>query len=48
MVAAHAAGVPAASVGRFGGETVKFGPHEAAMADLSTLYRTAFAAAIAP
>ncbi|MFN3526874.1 MAG: phosphoribosylformylglycinamidine synthase subunit PurL, partial [Paracoccus sp. (in: a-proteobacteria)] len=44
--AAQAAGVPIATVGRFGGDSVAFGDDHAAMADLSDLYRTAFARAI--
>lgn len=44
--AARAAGVPIATVGRFGGTAVDLGGDSAALADLSTLYRTAFAAAI--
>ncbi|OYX41805.1 MAG: phosphoribosylformylglycinamidine synthase II [Rhodobacterales bacterium 32-67-9] len=45
--AAQAAGVPLALVGRFGGDTVTLGAASAPLADLSHLYRTAFAAAIA-
>ncbi|MFN4059620.1 MAG: phosphoribosylformylglycinamidine synthase subunit PurL [Paracoccus hibiscisoli] len=44
--AAQAAGVPIATVGRFGGTAVDLGGDSASLADLSTLYRTAFAAAI--
>ena len=39
-------GVPAAIVGRFGGDHVTFGTDRAPLAELSRLYRTAFAAAI--
>ncbi|MFN3277608.1 MAG: phosphoribosylformylglycinamidine synthase subunit PurL [Paracoccus hibiscisoli] len=44
--AAQAAGVPIATVGRFGGTAVDLGGDSAPLTDLSTLYRTAFAAAI--
>ena len=44
---ARAAGVPLALVGRFGGDTVTLGAASAPLADLSHLYRTAFAAAVA-
>lgn len=44
--AAQAAGVPLDRVGIFGGTTVALGADTAPLADLSTLYRTAFAAAI--
>jgi phosphoribosylformylglycinamidine synthase len=46
---AHAAeaGVPAAKVGKFGGTAVKFGAESAALAELSALYRGAFAKAVA-
>ncbi len=43
MTAAGAAGVTIQSVGRFTGETVKFGASEAPLAELSALYRGAFA-----
>ena len=46
MVAASRAGVPMQTVGRFGGNTVKMGTSEAPVAELSALYRSAFAAAI--
>ncbi|MFD2174386.1 phosphoribosylformylglycinamidine synthase subunit PurL [Rhodobacter lacus] len=45
--AAAAAGVPVERVGVFGGAEVIFGTDRAPMADLSSLYRTAFAAAVA-
>ncbi|WP_134725852.1 phosphoribosylformylglycinamidine synthase subunit PurL [Paracoccus luteus] len=47
-LAAHAAaaGVPVAVVGRFGGATVDLGGDRAPLAELSALYRSAFAAAI--
>jgi len=45
--AAKAAGVPVALVGQFGGTTVTLGTDSAPMADLSALYRSAFAAAVA-
>ena len=44
--AAQAAGVPLDRVGIFGGTTVALGADAAPLADLSTLYRTAFAAAV--
>lgn len=44
--AAQAAGVPLDRVGIFGGATVALGADTAPLADLSTLYRTAFAAAV--
>jgi len=46
MVAAGRAGVPLISVGRFGGDTVKIGASHAPLAELSELYRGAFAAAL--
>jgi len=46
MVAARAAGVPVVTVGKFGGENVSFGGASAPLAELSALYRSAFAAAI--
>ncbi|WP_126977925.1 phosphoribosylformylglycinamidine synthase subunit PurL [Frigidibacter oleivorans] len=45
--AAAAAGVPVARVGRFGGDAVSLGGDNAALAELSALYRGAFAAAVA-
>ena len=45
--AAKAAGVPVALVGQFGGTTVTLGTDSAPMADLSALYRSAFATAVA-
>ncbi len=47
MVAASAAGVPVHTVGRFGGDRVSLGGASAPLADLSALYRRAFAEAIA-
>lgn len=44
--AARAAGVPIVNVGRFEGDQVTFGGDAARLADLSALYRSAFAAAI--
>ncbi len=44
LVAASAAGVPVATVGRFGGESVRFGRSEAPLAELSGLFRGVFAA----
>jgi phosphoribosylformylglycinamidine synthase len=46
MVAAGRAGVPLICVGRFGGDTVKIGGSHAPLAELSDLYRGAFAAAL--
>ena len=46
MVAAGAAGVPVAIVGRFGGDTVHLGGASAPLAQLSALYHGAFAAAL--
>ncbi len=45
--AAKAAGVSLALVGQFGGKTVSLGGDAAPLSDLSTLYRSAFAAAVA-
>lgn len=44
--AAGAADVTVTRVGRFGGEAVTFGAATAPLADLSAIYRTAFAAAV--
>ncbi|MEF3047605.1 phosphoribosylformylglycinamidine synthase subunit PurL [Pseudotabrizicola sp. L79] len=44
--AAKKAGVPLASVGRFGGNDVSLGGQSAPLGDLSSLYRNAFAAKI--
>ena len=46
QAAAAAAGVPLTVAGRFGGDRVAFGSDSAALADLSALYRGAFAAAV--
>jgi phosphoribosylformylglycinamidine synthase len=46
MVAAGKAGVPIVTVGRFGGSTVRMGGSEAPLAELSALYRGAFAATL--
>ncbi|MBI1416695.1 MAG: phosphoribosylformylglycinamidine synthase subunit PurL [Limimaricola sp.] len=46
MAAAGRAGLPLATVGRLGGDTARFGHNEAPMADLVTLYRTAFETAV--
>ncbi len=46
LKAAEAAGVPAAQVGVFGGLAVQMGDDAGDLADLSRLYRTAFAQAI--
>lgn len=43
IAAGKAAGVPVAVVGRFGGDSVAFGADVAALAELSRLYRSAFA-----
>ncbi|MDT8327850.1 MAG: phosphoribosylformylglycinamidine synthase subunit PurL [Roseovarius sp.] len=42
MIAAGQAGVALHSVGKFGGDTVKFGDCEAPLAELSAIYRGAF------
>ncbi|EEX10939.1 phosphoribosylformylglycinamidine synthase II [Ruegeria lacuscaerulensis ITI-1157] len=47
MIAAGQAGVPITSVGRFTGDTVRIGSSEAPLAELSTIYRTSFAEAVA-
>ncbi|MGR3637831.1 MAG: phosphoribosylformylglycinamidine synthase subunit PurL [Shimia sp.] len=47
MINAQQAGVPIASVGRFTGDTVKFGTSEASLAELSETFRSSFAAAVA-
>jgi phosphoribosylformylglycinamidine synthase subunit PurL len=47
MMAAGQAGVPIASVGRFTGDALRIGSSEASMAELSDLYRSSFAAAVA-
>jgi phosphoribosylformylglycinamidine synthase len=46
LAAAKAAGVPVSVVGRFGGDVLAFGPEVAPMAELSQLYRSAFAATV--
>ncbi|BAQ69592.1 phosphoribosylformylglycinamidine synthase II [Rhodovulum sulfidophilum] len=46
MVAAGKAGVPLATVGRFGGDQISFGGHSAPLSDLTALYRSAFAEAL--
>jgi phosphoribosylformylglycinamidine synthase II len=46
MVAAGQAGVHLETVGRFGGDTVRFGQDSAALAELSAEYRGAFARAV--
>jgi phosphoribosylformylglycinamidine synthase len=46
QAAAKAAGVPLALVGQFGGTDVTLGTESAPLADLSHLYRSAFAAAL--
>ena len=43
---AAAGGVKVAQVGKFGGDKVTFGMESAALADLSGLYRSAFAAVV--
>ncbi len=47
IAAGNAAGVPVAVVGRFGGDKVVFGGEAAPVAELSVLYRSAFAKAVA-
>jgi len=46
LAAAHAAGLPAAEVGRIGGAEAVLGAETAPMADLRLLWETAFAAAV--
>ncbi|MCO8144921.1 phosphoribosylformylglycinamidine synthase subunit PurL [Rhodovulum tesquicola] len=46
MVAAGKAGVPLATIGRFGGDKVSFGAASAPLAELAALYRSAFAEAL--
>ena len=46
QTAAQAAGVPLAHVGQFGGSSVTLGTDAAPLADLSALYRSAFAKAV--
>ena len=47
MIAAGPAGVPLVSVGRFTGETVRFGGSEAPLSELADTFRSSFAAAVA-
>jgi phosphoribosylformylglycinamidine synthase len=47
MVAAGQAGVALTTVGRFTGSSVRFGASEAPLAELSTLFRSSFAASVA-
>ncbi|WP_434621288.1 phosphoribosylformylglycinamidine synthase subunit PurL [Tabrizicola sp. M-4] len=47
IAAGKAAGVPVAVVGRFGGDVVSLGGESAPLAELSALYRGAFAKAVA-
>ncbi|MFT7593470.1 MAG: phosphoribosylformylglycinamidine synthase II [Paracoccaceae bacterium] len=47
MIRAAQAGVPIASVGRFGGDNIRIGSSDAPLADLSAVYRTSFAAVVA-
>ncbi|WP_095589814.1 phosphoribosylformylglycinamidine synthase subunit PurL [Actibacterium ureilyticum] len=46
MVAAGQAGVPIASVGRFGGDTVRMGETEAPLDELTAIYRSGFITAV--
>jgi len=46
MIAAGKAGVSIRTVGKFGGNTIRFGSSEAALDELSSLYRGAFEAAL--
>ncbi|MBA85266.1 MAG: phosphoribosylformylglycinamidine synthase II [Rhodobacteraceae bacterium] len=46
MTAAATAGVPIATVGKFTGDTVKFGTAEAPLSELAALYRGSFEAAV--
>ncbi len=47
MINAQKAGVSIASVGKFTGDSVKFGTSEASLEELSTIFRSSFAAAVA-
>lgn len=47
MMAAGQAGVTLTSVGKFGGDSVKFGNSEAPLAELKEIFRSSFAAAVA-
>ena len=47
MVAAGHAGVHVETVGRFGGNAIKFGAAEAPLSDLAETFRGAFAEAVA-
>ncbi|WP_170528449.1 phosphoribosylformylglycinamidine synthase subunit PurL [Ruegeria arenilitoris] len=47
MIAAGQAGVPLVSVGRFTGETVRIGASETPLSELSAMYRSSFAEAVA-
>ncbi len=47
FIAAGQAGVPVASVGSFGGDSVTMGGNSADLAELSAIYRTGFADAVA-
>ncbi|MEL7177145.1 MAG: phosphoribosylformylglycinamidine synthase subunit PurL [Pseudomonadota bacterium] len=47
MIAAASAGVPIASVGRFTGSSVKIGSCDAPLGELTQIFRTSFAAAVA-
>ncbi|MCK5502740.1 MAG: hypothetical protein KAI82_16005, partial [Tritonibacter mobilis] len=47
MIAAGQAGVPLETVGKFTGDTVKVGGSEATLEELSQIFRTSFAEAVA-
>ena len=47
MAAASAAGVPIAMVGKFGGDKMRMGGSEAALASLASIFRSAFEKAVA-
>ena len=47
MVAAGQVGLPIQSIGKFGGDTVRFGGSDAPLADLAAIYRSSFAKALA-
>ncbi|GAB5438483.1 phosphoribosylformylglycinamidine synthase subunit PurL [Falsiruegeria mediterranea] len=47
MIAAGQVGVPVTSVGRFTGDSVKIGSSEAPLAELTEVFRSSFAAAVA-
>ena len=47
MIAASQAGLPLTSIGRFGGDQVRFGASSTALSELTDIYRNAFAQSVA-